>query len=361
MRRIMTKKRKHGNGAQNGAKTSLVQQQNNGSATPLVEEGNGGTRNEKRSVDLPEATDSTNDATAQTVAKTAEKTTDCATDRQVQQIVDEIVATPTPKRVWEVDFLRGFMILFVVWDHFMYDVRYSVGSYNTGFFNWLFKLSQNYYSGALRAATHDVFVTMFVLTSGVSCSFSRNNGKRALKMVVFALLFSAVTYAVSSIIRQNVTIYFNVIHVIALSVAIWAFVECVWKKCVKNWQKNLFGVVMAVVTITALVVGACANVSPWTNENPLWFFLAQHKFTPSYTHFTGGDYLPFLPDFGWFLVGAFLGKMLYKQRQSLFPSVNEKWVAPVTFCGRYSIWIYFGSQVVMYGFFYLFGVLWNLL
>lgn len=354
----MTKKRKNGKrafDAQHGETAAPLaeQSQNNGMPTQLVEQGNAanddGARNEQQYLaEMPELAASA-DVTAET------------TSQQVQQIVDEIVATPTLKRVWEVDFLRGLMILFVVWDHFMYDVRYSVGSYNTGLFKWLYDLSVNYYKGALRAATHDVFVTMFVLTSGVSCSFSRNNGKRAIKMVVFALLFTAVTYAVSSIIRQNVTIYFNVIHVIALSVAIWTFVEWAWKKCVKNWQKNVFGVVMAVVTIASLVVGACANISPWTNENPLWFFLAQHKFTTVYTHFTGGDYLPFLPDFGWFLVGAFWGKMLYKQRKSLFPSVNEKWVAPVTFCGRYSIWIYFGSQVVMYGFFYLFGVLWNLL
>ncbi len=293
------------------------------------------------------------DQNCQTPTTSAE---DCfgLTQQEISDAVDEIVATPTPKRIWEVDFLRGFMILFVVWDHFMFDIR-SMGPYNTGLFKWLAQLSVSYNTGALRKATHDVFVTMFVFTSGVSCSFSRSNGKRALKMVVFSLLFTAVTYAASSILHVNLTIYFNVIHVIALSVLLWSGIEWVAKKCTKAWQKNVFGVACTVLTVAVLVVGACAEVSPWQNDNPAFYFLVQHAPTAGYNKFTGGDYLPFLPVFGWFLVGAFLGGFLYKQKQTLFPSVNEKWVRPITFCGKYSIWVYFGSQVVMYGLIYLLG------
>ncbi len=276
------------------------------------------------------------------------------TEQEISAAVDEIVATPKEKRVWEVDFLRGFMILFVVWDHFMWDVG-SMWPYKTALFQWLYTLCGAYYKSALRKATHDVFVTLFVFTSGVSCSFSRNNGKRALKMIAFSLLFTAVTYAISAILGEQVTIYFNVIHVIALSVLLWSAIDWFRAKCVKPWQKNVFGAVMTVVTVTVLVVGACADVSPWKNDNSMWYFLAEHTRTEGYVKFMGGDYLPFFPVFGWFLIGAFLGGLLYKEKKTLFPSVNEKWVAPVTFCGKYSIWVYFGSQVVMYGLIYLFG------
>ena len=278
----------------------------------------------------------------------------------IEKTVDEIVATPARKRVWEVDFVRGLMILFVVWDHFMWDVS-DMGPYKSGLFTWLYELSSKYYGGVLRETTHDVFVTMFVFTSGVSCSFSRSNGMRAVKMIVFSLLFTSVTYAISAVIRQNLTIYFNVIHVIALSVLLWSAIEWAWSKCDKPWKKNVFGWTMAAVTITVLAVGGCADNSPWTNDNPMWYFLAEHKYTEGFVKFTGGDYLAFFPDFGWFLVGAFLGRLLYKERKSLFPAVNEKWVSPVTFCGRYSIWIYFGSQVVMYGLIYLFSQVFKIL
>ncbi len=281
---------------------------------------------------------------------------------EIELELDELAKTPSVKkqRIWEVDFLRGFMILFVVWDHFMWDVSSIGGDYNTGLFRWLNALASNYYGGTLRAVTHDVFVSLFVFTSGLSCSFSRNNGRRAIKMIAFACAFSAVTAVIASIIGENITIRFNVIHVIALSVLLWTVIEWCWDKCKRNWQKNIFGVVTAAVTLTALIVGACAKFSPWESTNPVWFFLAEHK-GADFAKFCGGDYLPFFPDFGWFLIGAFLGRIVYKERKSIFPSVNPKYVCPITFCGRHSIWVYFGSQVVMFGLIYLFHSVWNLL
>ena len=273
----------------------------------------------------------------------------------VEATVNELAATKKRERIWEVDFVRGLMILFVVWDHFMWDVRYAAGgSYNTGLFQWLYALSGNYYTGSLRAVTHDVFVTMFVFTSGISCSFSKSNIMRALKMCAFAILFTLVTDVISSLMGVHLTIYFNVIHVVALSVLIFSGIEWVWSKCKKNWQNNIFGVAMFAVIMTTLVVGSCAKYMHvnWTN---LIFGESEWR-TAIISEISGGhagDYLSFLPDFGWFLVGAFLGRIIYRERKSIFPSVNPKFVCPVTFCGRYSLWVYFISQVVMYGLIYL--------
>lgn len=287
------------------------------------------------------------------------------TPEQIETELDELAATPKRERIWEVDFLRGLMILFVVWDHLMWDFAYFGlnDAFKTVTFQWLHDFAFNYEQGVLRETTHDAFVTMFVFTSGVSCSFSRNNGRRAIKMIAFACLLTAITSAVSAIINSNMTIRFNVIHVIALSTLLWTVIEYCWSKCSKNWQKNIFGWFMTGVILTVLVVGYCALNSPWINESPLWFFVAEHdlKKVAAYRVFIGGDYLPFFPDFGWFLVGAFLGRVVYKEMKSLFPSVDAKYVCPITFCGRYSLWVYFGSQVVMYGFFYLFSAVLGIL
>ena len=276
------------------------------------------------------------------------------TQEEIEVELDELAKTPKRQRIWEIDFVRGLMILFVVWDHFMWDIN-SIGldEYNTKLFQWLYDLSTRYYSGSLRFVTHDVFVSMFVLTSGVSCSFSRSNGKRALKMIVFAILLTAVTYAISAIIQDNLTIYFNVIHVVALSVAIYAGIEWIWARCKKNWQKNIFGVVFFAVTMTALVLGSCANHMASTHWTDLLFGKSEWRTSVIKKIYYGGDYLAFLPDFGWFLVGVFIGKVAYKERKTIFPSVDPRYVSPVTFCGRHSLWVYFISQIVMFGFVYL--------
>ncbi|MBQ3042171.1 MAG: DUF1624 domain-containing protein [Clostridia bacterium] len=284
-------------------------------------------------------------------------------DAEVTTLANDTSLAPR-KRIWEVDFLRGFMILFVVWDHFMWDIYFgSTNPYQTGLFQWLEKVARSYYSTyGLRALTHDTFVSMFVFTSGVSCAFSNSNGKRAIKMICFAMLLSAVTFAASSILGADVTVNFNVIHVIALSVLIWAGLEWLTSKFKKDWQHNLYGWLMFAIIITVLIVGYQAKVKPWTDENRIWFFLAEHSHTvPGFSEFWGGDYLAFFPDFAWFLVGGFLGKYLYKQKTTLFPKFNAKWVSPITFCGKYSIWVYFGTQLFMYGFFYLFNGVLNIL
>ena len=284
-------------------------------------------------------------------------------DAEVTALANDTSLAPR-KRIWEVDFLRGFMILFVVWDHFMWDVYFgSTNPYQTGLFQWLEKVARSYYGTyGLRALTHDTFVSMFVFTSGVSCAFSNSNGKRAIKMICFAMLLSAVTFAASSILGADVTVNFNVIHVIAMSVLIWAGLEWLTSKFKKDWQHNLYGWLMFAIIITVLIVGYQAKVKPWTDENRIWFFLAEHSHTvPGFSEFWGGDYLAFFPDFAWFLVGGFLGKYLYKQKTTLFPKFNAKWVSPITFCGKYSIWVYFGTQLFMYGFFYLFNSVLNVL
>lgn len=284
-------------------------------------------------------------------------------DAEVTALANDTSLAPR-KRIWEVDFLRGFMILFVVWDHFMWDVYFgSTNPYQTGLFQWLEKVARSYYSTyGLRALTHDTFVSMFVFTSGVSCAFSNSNGKRAIKMICFAMLLSAVTFAASSILGADVTVNFNVIHVIAMSVLIWAGLEWLISKFKRDWQHNLYGWLMFAIIITVLIVGYQAKVKPWTDENRIWFFLAEHSHTvPGFSEFWGGDYLAFFPDFAWFLVGGFLGKYLYKQKTTLFPKFNAKWVSPITFCGKYSIWVYFGTQLFMYGFFYLFNGVLNIL
>lgn len=307
---------------------------------------------------------------------TAEQSNAAYTPEEVEEILDELAAAPKRQRIWEVDFLRGLMILFVVWDHFMWDIRYiSFGTYNTGLFDWLLKVAIIYRSKAsIRNIAHDVFVTLFVFTSGISCSFSRSNGRRAVKMIAFAVLLTLATSGLSSVFGTSMVINFNVIHVIALSTLLWAVIDWISSLCNKNWKRNLFGVTMTAIILIALLLGSYAKYAVnildkyhpqdaldfVNSDNPVWFFLYHHtdKAAGFRQYYGSVDYLPFFPDFGWFLIGAFLGRFLYKEKKTLFPSVNAKWVSPITFCGRNSLWIYILSQIVMSAFIYLFhGVL----
>lgn len=55
------------------------------------------------------------------------------------------------QRIWEIDFLRGFLILFVIFDHFMWDVNELGGSFSSSFGKKLYEWSVSYYTTGANA------------------------------------------------------------------------------------------------------------------------------------------------------------------------------------------------------------------
>ena len=68
-------------------------------------------------------------------------------------------------------------------------------------------------------------------------------------------------------------------------------------------------------------------------------------------NFVSSDYFPLLPNFGYFLVGAAAGKLLYKDKVSLLPNVNERniLIRFFTFFGKNSLLIYLLHQPILAG------------
>jgi uncharacterized membrane protein len=67
--------------------------------------------------------------------------------------------------------------------------------------------------------------------------------------------------------------------------------------------------------------------------------------------FASSDYFPILPNLGYFLVGAAIGKTLYRKKETLLPMVNPR--NPILRClqffGRHSLWIYLLHQPILSG------------
>ncbi|MEG2015453.1 MAG: heparan-alpha-glucosaminide N-acetyltransferase domain-containing protein, partial [Clostridia bacterium] len=201
----------------------------------------------------------------------------------------------------------------------------------------------------IRSTTHIAFIVCFAILSGISSSFSRNNLKRGIKMAIFAVLFSLVTYGLSIIIKdKSVVIVFNIIHVLSLCVLFWALCDFIWSKINSIKLKNWYVAFLLALALAFVIIGSCYMKEP-LKESKLFFLVecgTLWKYSP-------GDSAPLLPYLGWFVFGALAGKLLYKEKKTLFPTVNSKYVSFFTMCGRYSLVIYFGSQVVMAGLTYV--------
>ena len=65
--------------------------------------------------------------------------------------------------------------------------------------------------------------------------------------------------------------------------------------------------------------------------------------------FQTSDYFPLLPNLGYFLVGAVLGRTVYRKKQTLLPTINPKnpLILALSFCGRHSLWIYLLHQPIL--------------
>lgn len=224
------------------------------------------------------------------------------------------------KRIWELDALRGICILAVVAVHFVYDLVELFGLVEWDYPQWF-------------ALIKDWGGVIFLMLSGICVTLGSRSVRRGLIVFGSGMLCTAVTVAMSFLgYDSSIIIYFGVLHCLGVCMLLWPAV-----KKLPWWVLALLGAVGVAAgfyTETVLVQ------SPWLI--PFGF---------RYDGFASSDYFPLLPHFGFFLLGAALGKTLYKNKTSLFPKIpaDHPLLRPLRFCGRHSLIIYLLHQPVLYG------------
>jgi len=262
-----------------------------------------------------------------------ETSTTGQSDGQQQRLFNSLKQDKTVRRVWEIDFLRGFCMLFVIWDHLMFDFAYIFyQSFATPFGIAIGNFARSYCTSAIRTATHDWFVGAFVFTSGLSTVFSRNNWIKASKVLAAALFLTLVTNAGVGYFGKGIVINYGILHMLATCGFIYALLKTLK---VHKWLILALGIV-------AVAVGFYFNAQN-LSEPILFVFLFFSKRAQGWSP---GDFWPLLPWLGWFLIGAVLGAIIYKTKTTKLPFVNEKYLAPITFVGKHSLWFYLLSQAV---------------
>ena len=223
------------------------------------------------------------------------------------------------KRIWELDALRGICILGMVIVHFLYDLG------NLGFdtSSRLFLLVQ-YWGG-----------TVFVVLSGLCVTLGKHHIRRGLIVFTCGMICTAVTVGMYLLgfAGKDIVIYFGVLHCLGACMLLWTLL----RRC-----PNLLLVIMGCVFCIAghLLEQAILVDFPWLI--PLGFRCPG---------FFSSDYFPLLPNLGYFLLGALLGRVLYRNKATLFPKINPHYL-PIRFlcgCGRHSLLIYLLHQPLITG------------
>lgn len=236
---------------------------------------------------------------------------------------------PMKKRIWELDALRGLCVLGMVAVHLVYDLVY------------LYRLVDWEYSPAFTFVQRWGGV-LFLLISGICVTLGRHHIKRGLIVFACGMLCTAVTAGmyVLKLADVSLVIYFGVLHCLGVCMLLWQTV------------RKLPAWAMAVLGLALSAAGLCLMNGPVV-EFP-WLIPLGVKMQG----FRSSDYFPLLPNFGFFLMGAVLGKTVYASGQSLLPKVRE--TNPILRflrgCGTHSLWIYLLHQPVLSGVMYL--ILW---
>jgi uncharacterized membrane protein len=275
-------------------------------------------------------------------------------------MTDSIVLKAKKKRIWEIDFLRGFALFFMIIDHFLYNF-YVYPDF------WKWDLTKNkLISGITKFATyywtdlrqievlkielHYYFVIAFIMISGISTVFSKSSLKRSLQVLLGAYIISIVTNVFATFIGERFEIPFGILHTIGYSMLIYSLIDIF----VKNKYVSLvigLAVIAFYYLIPYLGVGELKDLTLSMFDKKFYLSLLGFGDLPS------ADFFGMVPWFGFFFIGVFLGKTVYKKRVSVIPSIDGKWNKLFIFLGQNSIWVYLLHQVVLLLLFVIIGLL----
>lgn len=222
------------------------------------------------------------------------------------------------KRIWELDALRGLNLLWMIAIHFIYDIVVLFPLWH-----WT---APDWYVFLVRLCS-----VLFLLISGVCVNLGKNSLRRGLTVLGGGMIITAVTVvmALTGLCDPSIIIYFGILHCLGVCMLLWPLV----RKC-PGWLLVVLGLVLIYVGkyLDTLTVDT--------------YWLLPLGLCPDY--FASSDYFPLIWNFGFFLVGAGVGRYLYRRKESLFPRVKQ--VLPIRFlgfCGRHSLMIYLLHQPVL--------------
>ena len=260
------------------------------------------------------------------------------------------------RRAEEIDLIRGACLLVMVLHHLFFDIREYYAPDLFGIF----------FGDVIEVVVRPFFLMMFLGVSGISTRFSRNNFKRGLRMAGYALILTVISIVASWLFQADYYILFQVIHVIAVSVLVYALLERVYQRrgMLTDDIVDMVGETRETATartealrdrfVTALILIGILIIFFWPRINAIipgaadkspWLFpigLGMNR-TPGML-----DYMPLLPWSGFFFIGAAVGHTLYRDGTSLLKQPLPRWTNFITWSGRHALIIYALHQPVLF-------------
>ena len=260
-------------------------------------------------------------------------------------------------RVFELDALRGLSIFMMICHHLIWDIRYLLG-YDT-----LFKFERGIF---FTYILQPLFLCCFIMISGVCCTFSRNNLKRSLRLLLGAVALSVIMALVSFLLlkievisdlhEEGLFVFFNILHLLTVGTFICFLIEKGEKRATIADSDSEIVTLRApsAMTNSILIVVALMIFMSDSFVRMLRGTVDTYAFLPlgiyPYDYISMGDYLPLIPWLGVFLIGMVLGRILYANKKTAFPGAPKLLIQltrPFEFIGRHALFVYLIHQPIL--------------
>jgi uncharacterized membrane protein len=212
-------------------------------------------------------------------------------------------------RIWEVDFLRGLLVVGMIILHILYDLEEFYGAPIN-------------YSGGIVNVVGKIVASLFIFISGLSTNFSRSSFKRGVIVFFSAMLVTLISY----FFNPEIYVVFGILHFIGICMIVSPLLK-------KIPTASLF--ILSFVLVSTVFVIPHIHVS----GNYLFMFGIYNR------DFFSADYYPLLPWSWLFVAGMASGRLIYRQKKSIFKfSVNDNLINII---GRNSLIVYLVHQPVV--------------
>jgi uncharacterized membrane protein len=230
------------------------------------------------------------------------------------------------RRFHFIDELRGIGIIYVVLYHIIYNLTY------------IFPIGISFIEEGWMYLLRDIMVGMLMFISGASGVFSKNNLKRGLKLLFFALIITIITFFMG----RDYFISFGILHFLGTSILLYAVTQ--------KYMDRIPYMIGAIVCFGLFIILKVTPELYYISGSTKSFF----KFALGIYHygFISTDYYPMIPWIFVFFSGSFFGKYLIsKKEKECLLRENSK---SLSFIGKNTIAIYLVHQPIVYGIMFVF-------
>ncbi len=240
--------------------------------------------------------------------------------------------TSSKQRVYMLDALRGIAVIGMIIHHGYVLVNFIKG------------IDIPFFSSLLFEVLQTLFVSVFLLVSGICTNYSHNIIKRGVVIFGAAIAVTVVTAVILPALQvHGLEIYFGVLHMFGASMLLYA--------CLRPLLRRVNTPLLCIVSIGLYIVWSIwMYFVPYVDGASNLFMIFGF---PS-SDFFSADYYPIFPYFFMFIAGTAIGRWISEGK---FP----RWfytarIPAFEFVGRHSLLIYLLHQPIIFVLILLFDV-----